>query len=70
MYKGYRGRLMSMKENKNVSSLAHINKCTKCQKLNPSLHSSALNNVQNCMFCGNPFYIVKPDKLYIYSKTT
>ena len=70
MYKGYRGRLNAMKENKNVSSLAHINKCTKCQKLNPSLHSSALNNVQNCMFCGNPFYIVNSNNIYIYSKTT
>lgn len=73
MYKGYRGRLMelnkslivdksSKEKNKGVSSLAHINKCSKCQKLNPSLHSSAFNNVQNCLFCGNPFYIVKFDK--------
>jgi hypothetical protein len=58
MYKGYRGRQMG--QNKGITSLAHINKCAKCKKLNPSLHSSALNNVQNCMFCGNPFYIIKP----------
>ena len=64
MYKGYRGRLNAMKNrtDNNVSSLAHINKCAKCQKLNPSLHSSALNNVQNCMFCGNPFYIINSNK--------
>jgi len=70
MYKGYKGRLMelnkslivdkSLKEkNKLVSSLAHITKCSKCQKLNPSLHSPAFNNIQNCLFCGNPFYIIK-----------
>ena len=58
MYKGYKGR-QQMAENKGIQSLAHINKCAKCQKFKPSLHSSALNNVQNCMFCGNPFYIIK-----------
>jgi hypothetical protein len=63
MFKGYRNRLMSMdKTNKSVSSLAHVNKCTKCQRLNPSLHSSVLNNIQQCLFCGNPFYIVRMDK--------
>ena len=60
MFKGYRNRLIAMdKTNKGVRSLDHINKCIKCQRLNPSLHPAAINNVQNCLFCGNPFYIVK-----------
>ena len=61
MYKGYRNRLLAMDKTINsVSSLAHINKCSKCGRLNPSLHPAAINNVQNCLYCGNPFYIVKP----------
>jgi hypothetical protein len=64
MYKGYRNRLQgidktSARQNQKVSSLDHINKCSKCQRLNPSLHSPALKNFQNCLFCGNPFYIIK-----------
>lgn len=63
MYKGYRNRLLSMdKTKKNVSSLSHINKCSKCKRLNPSLQPAEIKNVQNCLFCGNPFYIVKMDK--------
>ena len=67
MYKGYRDRLLAIDntlatQNKGVSSLAYINKCSKCKKLNPILHSAALNNVQNCLFCGNPFYIIKMEK--------
>ena len=60
MFKGYRNHLLGMdKTNKSVSSLSHINKCSKCNRLNPSLYPSVINNVQNCLFCGNPFYIVK-----------
>lgn len=55
MYKGYRNRLT----NKGVKTLDHMNKCTKCHKLNPSLHPSAVNNVQHCLFCGNPFYLIR-----------
>lgn len=55
MYKGYRNRLT----NKGVKALDHMNKCTKCHKLNPSLHPSAVNNVQHCLFCGNPFYLIR-----------
>lgn len=63
MYKGYRNRLLELnKTNKGVRSLDHVNKCIKCQRLNPSLHSAAINNTQNCLFCRNPFYIVKVDK--------
>ena len=60
MFKGYRNRLNALdKTNPTVSSLAHINKCVKCHKLNPSLHPAELNNVQHCLFCGNPFYLIK-----------
>lgn len=60
MFKGYRNRLLGMdKTNKSVCSLAHINKCSKCKRLNPSLYPAEINNIQNCLFCGNPFYIVK-----------
>ena len=63
MFKGYRTRLLSLdKTNKGVRLLDHVNKCIRCQRLNPSLHSAALSNVQNCLFCGNPFYIVKMGK--------
>jgi hypothetical protein len=63
MYKGYRNLLLSKdKSNKGVNSLDHINKCAKCQRLNPSLYSPALNNIQRCLFCGNPFYIIKIEK--------
>lgn len=55
MYKGYRNRT-----NKGIDKLNHINKCLKCHKFNPSLQSPALNNIQLCMYCGNPFYIIKP----------
>jgi hypothetical protein len=66
MYKGYRNRLLGIdktllnqNQTQKVSSLDHINKCSKCQRLNPILRSPALTNVQNCLFCGNPFYIIK-----------
>jgi hypothetical protein len=63
MFKGYKNHLLAMdKTNKSVSLLDHVNKCSKCKRLNPSLYSSVLNNVQNCLFCGNPFYIIKLNK--------
>ena len=63
MFKGYRNILFYKNlTNKSVMSLNHINKCVKCLKLNPILHSPALNNIQMCIYCGNPFYIVKPEK--------
>lgn len=63
MYKGYKNILFYKdKTNKSVSSLDHVNTCAKCKRLNPSLHSAALNNVQCCLFCGNPFYIIKSEK--------
>lgn len=63
MYKGYTNRIPTFHNNyTNIGTLAHINKCTRCKRFNPSLHSPALNNIQNCLFCGNPFYIVKQQK--------
>ena len=60
MFKGYKNHLFYKdRTNKTINSLAHINKCPKCLKLNPSLHSPALNNIQFCLYCGNPFYIIR-----------
>jgi hypothetical protein len=60
MFRGYRNYLFYKdRTNKNINTLSHINTCSKCLKLNPSLQSPALNNIQTCMYCGNPFYIIK-----------
>ena len=60
MYKGYRNHLFYKdKTNKGVVSLQHIKKCSKCSKLNSILHSPALNNIQICLYCGTPFYIIE-----------
>ena len=40
-------------------NISHSIKCPKCQKLNPILQSPAFNNTQNCIYCGNPCYIIK-----------
>lgn len=60
MYKGYKSKLF-YKDNTNnsVGGLLYINKCSKCNKLNKWLHSPALNNIQMCLYCGNPYYIIK-----------
>lgn len=70
MFKGYRNHLLNKdRTNKSISSLAHINKCVKCGKLNPSINQPIAsrnyvipNNIQNCLYCGNPFYIIRMDK--------
>lgn len=63
MFKGYRNRLFYMdRTNKTINSLAHMNKCSKCLKFNPSLQSPAKHNIQCCLYCGTPFYIIKSDK--------
>ena len=63
MYKGYKNHLLNKdRTNKTVHNLAHINKCSKCGKLNPSLYSPALNNIQICLYCGNPFYIIRDQR--------
>ena len=63
MFKGYRHHLFYKNiTNKSINSLAHINKCVKCLKFNPSLQSPAKNNIQYCLYCGNPFYIIRAEK--------
>jgi hypothetical protein len=60
MYKGYKNHILSKNEtNKTIVSLSQIIKCTKCAKLNSVIYSPAYNNIQICLFCGNPFYIIK-----------
>lgn len=62
MYKGYKNHLLYKDPtNKNIVCLPHLKKCSKCVKLNPVLYSPAFNNIQMCIYCGNPFYII-PDK--------
>ena len=70
MFRGYRNHLFYKdRTNKSINSLAHINKCPKCLKFNPSLQRPVLkegylelNNIQNCLYCGNPFYIIRSNK--------
>jgi hypothetical protein len=57
MFKGYKNRLLE--KNKRIHDLGYVTKCSRCLKLNPTLYSPASNNIQNCLFCGNPFYIIK-----------
>ncbi len=60
MFKGYKNRLLEKnKTNKSINDLGYVTKCSRCLKLNPTLYSPAHNNIQNCLFCGNPFYIIK-----------
>lgn len=59
MYKGYKNHLFYKDQtNKSITSLHYLKKCRKCAKLNPVLYSPALNNIQTCIYCGNPFYII------------
>ena len=70
MFKGYRNHLLNKdRTNKSINNLAHINKCPKCLKLSPSIKPPtindnyvSLNNIQICLYCGNPFYIIKSEK--------
>ena len=61
MYKGYKNLLFYKDNtNKNIVSLNCVEKCKKCNKLNPI--SSYLTNIktqriQMCMYCGTPFYV-------------
>jgi hypothetical protein len=41
--------------NISISSLTNIFKCSKCNKYNNIIQSP----VQNCIFCGNPNYVIK-----------
>ena len=67
MFRGYKNHLFYKdRTNKSINSLAHMNKCVKCLKFNPSIIPPTSmknyvmpNNIQNCLYCGNPFYIIK-----------
>lgn len=60
MYKGYKNLLFYKDQtNKSIVSLPYFKKCSKCSKLNPALFSPASNNIQLCIYCGNPFYVIK-----------
>jgi ribosomal protein S27E len=63
MFKGYRNHMFSKDTtNKSVATLNRIVKCIKCNKLNPIVYSPAINNIRICMYCGNPFYVIKDAK--------
>jgi hypothetical protein len=60
MYKGYKNHLFYKDQtNKTINNLPHIITCSKCRKLNPVMQSPAINNIQLCLYCGNPCYIIK-----------
>jgi hypothetical protein len=63
MYKGYRNRLFYKDHtNKSINHtlFPQISKCSKCNKLNQIMVSPFLQNIHMCLYCGQPFYIVKP----------
>jgi hypothetical protein len=65
MYKGYRSYLFYKDlTNKTINHLPHIITCDKCRKLISvvELQDRPNRNVQLCLYCGNPCYIIKPSK--------
>lgn len=63
MFKGYRNKLLYKdKSNKTISQtlFPQVTKCSKCNKLNQITVSPVLQNINMCYFCGQPFYIIKP----------
>jgi len=63
MFKGYRNKLFykdPYNKTINHSLFPQISKCSKCNKLNQITVSPFLQNIYRCMYCGQPFYIVKP----------
>ena len=63
MFKGYKNHLLYKDTtNKTIDSLYTISKCKKCNKLNPIVQSPAVQNIQRCMFCSQPFYVIKDNR--------
>lgn len=62
MFKGYRNYLLYKDKTVNNTITHHpeVSKCSKCRKLNPVVKGT--KDVQICLYCGNPFYIIKSDK--------
>lgn len=58
MYKGYRNFISKKTNNKNLLSLPQLAQCKKCSNLNLITVSPAKNNISNCTYCGNPYYII------------
>ena len=60
MFKGYRNHIKGKDStNKNIISLPNISLCGKCNKFNHIIQSPAQNNIVQCLFCGQPYYIIK-----------
>jgi hypothetical protein len=61
MFKGYKNFLL-YKDDTNKKVIAHpqIIKCSKCSKMNQIIISPAIQNMQICTYCRNPYYIIKP----------
>lgn len=57
MFKGYKNYIID-KNKLTKSNSTIMKKCVKCQKLNSIVFSPASNNIQACMYCGNPFYVI------------
>jgi hypothetical protein len=59
--KGHRSRIL-LKDpqfNKTLSNHPQVIKCSKCKKYNSVQVSPEINNINNCYFCGNPYYIIR-----------
>lgn len=60
MFKGYRNHIKCKNTtNKNIISLPQVSMCRKCNKFNPIIQSPAQSNISKCLFCGQPYYIIK-----------
>ena len=60
MFKGYRKHLFYKDiTNKTITLLPQMSKCSRCKKIN-TITFPSFNNTQICIFCGQPFYIIKP----------
>ena len=61
MFKCYKNYLLyKYDKNKNVVAHPQILKCSKCSKMNTHIVSPAIQNIQFCNYCRNPYYIIKP----------
>ena len=49
---------ISITTDKHTSNNFKIKKCSKCKKFNSIIVSHEIRNINNCYFCGNPFYTI------------
>ena len=59
MFKGYRNHIKWKDTTNNIISLPHVSMCGKCHKFNPIIQSPGQSNISKCLFCGQPYYIIK-----------